>query len=406
MTKHQLATENTGPLKDVRILDMTGVVLGAYATQLLGDQGADVLKVESPADTRGRGGGGDIVRYNGEVPEGWPRDLGPLFLSANRNKRSLCMDLSRPDELAKVKALIPHCDVFAASVRYGGLKRLGLGYEDVKAIKPDIIYALATGYGQEGPYANDPAYDDLIQGQAGMADILNRVDDNPKLRYLPTLVADKTTGWMFAQAITAALFHHARTGEGQYVEVPMFECMTAYHLVENHFHHVFEPPIGQWGYSRVVNPTRMPFEAMDGYIGLLPYTEAQWQGFFDAAGWGDNFAKDPRFRDHGSRNRNIRELYGLIGEAVKTKTVAEWFALLKPLSIPIVKINRMEDLESDPHLQAVEFFQHYDHPQAGHYVTTKPPIRFSATPATIRRHAPRLGEHTEEVLAEFGVGVE
>ncbi len=403
MSKHQLAAENNGPLKGVRILDMTGVVLGAYATQILGDQGADILKIESPADKSGRGGGGDIFRWNGEVPEGGPRDLGPMFLAANRNKRSVLMDLKDPAEIARLKRLIPHCDVFAASVRYEGLKRLGLGYEDVRGIKPDIVYALASGYGQDGPYAGDPAYDDLIQGQAGMADLLNRTDGNPEHRYLPTLVADKATGLMFAQAITAALFHRAQTGEGQYVETPMFESMTSFNLVENHFHHVFEPPIGQWGYSRVVNPMRKPFETKDGYIGLLPYTAAQWDGFFEKAGWGESFAQDPRFRDHAARNRNIRELYRLVGEATKTKTTAEWFALLKPLSIPIVKLNRMEDLEDDPHLQAVDFFQHYDHPHAGPYVTTRPPARFSATPASIRRHAPRLGEHTDEVLAEFGV---
>jgi len=401
MNHRELATENSGPLKGVRILDLTGVMFGAYATQILGDQGADVLKVESPSDSAGRGGGGDIIRWNGEVPEGRPRDLGPIFLSVNRNKRSLALDLRKPDELARLKTLIPHCDVFVASVRYEGLKRLGLGYEEVKAVKPDIVYAIASGYGMDGPYAGDPAYDDLIQAQTGLADLLNRTDGDPEHRYLPTLIADKTMGVILSQAITAALFHRERTGEGQFVEVPMFEAMTAYNLAENHFHHVFEPPIGQWGYARVVNPTRKPFQTKDGYIGLLPYTEAQWTSFFEAAGWGESFAKDPRFADHAARNRNIRALYALIGEATKTKTTAEWFALLKPLGIPIVKLNTMDELEDDPHLQAVGLFEHYQHPHAGPYVAVRPAVRFSASPSSIRRHAPRLGEHTQEVLREF-----
>ena len=400
MTHRELASENKGPLNGVRILDLTGVVFGAYATQILGDQGADVLKVESPSDP-GRGGGGDITRWNGEVPQGRPRELGPIFLSVNRNKRSLLMDLRQPEVLERLKSLIPHCDVFAASVRYEGLKRLGLSYEEVRAIKPDIIYAMASGYGMDGPYAGDPAYDDLIQAQTGIADLLNRTDGHPEHRYLPTLIADKSMGLMFAQAITAALFHKAQTGQGQFVEVPMFEGMTSFNLVENHFHHVFEPPIGQWGYTRVVNPMRKPFETKDGFIGLLPYTEAQWDAFFNAAGWGESFAQDPRFRDHASRNRNIRELYALIGEATKTKTTAEWFALLKPLSIPIVKLNLMEELEDDPHLKAVGLFEHYDHPDAGPYVAVRPPVMFSESPASIRRHAPRLGEHTDEVLDEL-----
>ncbi len=394
----QLASEATGPLSGIRFLDLTSVVFGAYATQILGDQGADVIKLEDPGS--GRGDGGDIMRWAGHVPEGAPRDLGPIFLTINRNKRSVLADLRDPDLRPKLEALIASCDVFAASVRYEGLKRLGLDYESVKAIRPDVIYVHAAGYGSEGPYAGEPAYDDLIQSASGLADLLPRTDGNPTPRILPTLVADKVSGLFMSQAITAALFHRARTGEGQFVEVPMLECVTSFNLVENLYDHAYEPPTGQWSYQRVTNPNRKPFRTKDGYIGLLPYTDKQWDQFFAVAGWGETVAKDPRFSDYAQRAKHTRELYGLVEEVTFTKTTAEWLDLLKGLSIPVQKTNRFEDLESDPHLAAVGLFERYDHPHIGPYKAIRPPVKFEKTPANIRRHPPRLGEQTEEVFAE------
>jgi len=339
------------------------------------------------------------------VPEGCPRDLGPIFLTINRNKRSIVLDLKEASAQRAIRRLIKTCDVFAASVRYDGLKRLGLGYEEVKAIKPDIIYVHAAGYGSDGPYAGEPAYDDLIQSASGMADVLPRTDGNPTPRILPTLVADKVSGLFMAQAMTAALLHHARTGEGQFVEVPMLECVTSFLMVEHLYDHVFDPPLGQFGYPRVVNPHRKPYKTADGYIGLLPYTDKQWDQFFDVAGWGETIAKDPRFSDYAARAKHTHELYALVETVTESKTTAEWLALLKPMSIPVVKTNTMDELETDPHLAAVGLFERYDHPEAGGYKQMRPPVKFSATPSNIRRHPPRMGEHTAEVLSEVGAEI-
>jgi crotonobetainyl-CoA:carnitine CoA-transferase CaiB-like acyl-CoA transferase len=396
-----LAANATGPLKGIRILDLTGVVNGAYATQILADQGAEVIKVEDPA--AGRSGGGDIMRWGGHTPEGAPRDLGPIFLTVNRNKRSIVLDLKAESGREAIRALIKSCDVFAASVRYAGLERLGLSYEEVSALRPDIIYVHAAGYGSGGPYAGEPAYDDLIQAASGMADILPRTYDETEPRLIPTLVGDKVSGLFMAQAVTAALLHRERTGEGQLVEVPMFECITSFLMVEHYFDRVFDPPTGSFGYPRVINPNRRPFPTKDGYIGLLPYTDKQWDQFFEAAGFGPAASEDPRFCNYAARNANIRELYALVAEAAATKTTQEWLDILKPLSVPAMKVNRLEDLESDPHLAAVGLFQRFEHPEAGAYKLIQPPVKFSRTPANIRRHAPRLGEHTAEILAEVGV---
>src|SRR5580698_11463202 len=269
----ELAREATGPLKGVRILDMTSVVFGAYATQMLGDLGADVVKVEFPGGRRG--GGGDIMRWAGHGQPGGPEDLGPIFMTINRNKRSVLLDLREESAMTALRKLIKSSDVFAMSVRYDGLKRLGLDYEAVKAIKPDIVYVHGAGYGSEGPYAGEPAYDDLIQSASGLADLLPRVDGDSTPRLLPSLIADKVSGHFMVQAVLAALFHHQRTGEGQFVEVPMLECITSFGLAEHFYGHVYDPPTGPWGYTRVANPQRKPFRTRDGYIGLLPYTDAQ-----------------------------------------------------------------------------------------------------------------------------------
>jgi crotonobetainyl-CoA:carnitine CoA-transferase CaiB-like acyl-CoA transferase len=395
----KLAKETTGPLKGVRIVDLTSVVFGAYATQMLGDLGADVIKVEFPAGRRGDGG--DIMRWAG-IPAGDEarRGLGPIFMTINRNKRSILLDLREERAKRALARLIKTADVFTSSVRYEGMKRLGLDYDAVKAIKPDIVYVHGAGYGSGGPYAGEPAYDDLVQSASGLADLLNRTDGRDEHRLIPSLIADKVSGLFMTQAVLAALFHRQRTGEGQFVEVPMLECVASFNLAEHFFGHVYDPPTGQWGYPRVVNPTRKPFPTKDGYIGLLPYTDEQWVQFFEIAGWGETLGKDPRFADYATRLQHVRELYGKVDEVTVTKTTDEWLALLKPLQIPVVKMNTLDDLLVDPHLDAVGFFQRYEHPEAGAYLGIKPPIKYSATPANVRRHPPRMGEHTAEILDE------
>lgn len=400
----ELAREATGPLKGIRILDMTSVVNGAYGVQILADQGAEVIKIEDPVGTRGSGG--DIMRWSGHLPEGVKPGMGPIFLTLNRNKRSVVLDLKTPQAKRTLLRLVKTCDALVSSVRYEGMKRLGLAYEDIAKVKPDIVYVHAAGYGSDGPYAGEPAYDDLIQSASGCADILPRTDGNPTPRIIPTLMADKVSGLFLSQAVTAALLHKERTGEGQFVEVPMFECVTSFLMVEHLFDHTFVPPTGQLGYTRVANPNRKPFKTKDGYIGLLPYTDKQWDQFFEIAGWGDTIAKDPRFSDYTTRNRNSRELYAMVETVTQERTTQEWLDLLKPLSIPVVKTNRLDDLEADPHLAAVGLFETYQHPDVGPYKAMRPPVRFAKTPSNIRRHPPRLGEHTEEVLAEVSEGEE
>ena len=384
----------TGPLAGVRILDLTSVVNGAYATQILGDQGADVIKLEDP--------GGDIMRHPG-VPEGRNADgLGPNFLTLNRNKRSIVLDLKQDRARKAMAKLIATCDVFVASVRYEALTRLGLSYEEVSAIRPDIIYAHAAGFGSDGPYAGLPAYDDLIQAASGMADLIPRTfGGEPAL--LPTQAADKVSGLFLAQAVSAALFHRERTGKGQFVEVPMLECVTSFVLVENLYGHVYQPPADQLGYPRTLNPFRKPFATKDGHIGLLPYNNKHWAVFFRVADFGDEFAARPEFATVSGRNNNIRELYALVEKVAATKTTQEWIDLLRPLSIPVIALNRLDDLENDPHLQAVGFFEHLEHPQVGHYQVPKPPVKFAGTPSSIRSHAPQLGEHSAQILSEAGL---
>lgn len=388
-----------GALSGYRVIDMTSVLFGAYTSQILGDLGADVIKVEAPG-TRADNGG-DIFRYTGK-PAHTPA-MGPIFMHYNRNKRSVLIDLKSEEGRAQMRALLEGADLFITNVRMEGLRKLGFDEEGVRRLKPDIVYVHCAGYGSEGPYARKQAYDDLIQAAAGGTDLMSRVDGNPAPRYQPSLIADKSSGLYAAYAAMAALLHRERTGEGQFVEVPMFECFAYFNMTENLYGHTFDPPTGDYGYSRVFNPNRKPYPTMDGYLAILPYSDAQWDDFFEIGGMPPGtFTKNPRFATYSLRTQHIAEIYAMIEEVAKTRTTEEWVARLTERNVPCMKVNRLDEVIDDEHLNAIGFFERRDHPSEGAYVSLRHPVRFSATPASVRRDPPRLGEHTDEVLAEIG----
>ena len=389
------ATENrTGPLAGVKIIDMSSVVLGPFATLIFGDLGADVIKIESGQ----KGKAGDTMRYAGASPTG---DLGPIYTSLNRNKRSVQIDAKTDDGKAAIIEMLKTADVFFHNVRLAGMGRLGLDYESVKAINPGIVYVHCAGFGAGGPYEKRQAYDDLIQGASGFA-ALNAMRSGADPEYAPSLVADKTVGLFATYATLAALFYKQKTGEGQFVSVPMLESFTFFNMVENLYGETFVPGNGKLAYSRSINANRKPYKTKDGYIGLVPYSDRQWEQFFEMGGktgvW-----EDPRFSTYSARTENITELYANIGEVALLKTTDEWLELLDEANIPAMRYNRMEDVLTDPHLAAVDFFQIRKHPDAGDYRAMRHPVQFSATPTEIALDPPTLGADTEMVLASLGL---
>lgn len=387
-------TTRTGPLAGVKIIDMSSVVLGPFATLIFGDLGADVIKIEAGQ----KGKAGDMMRYAGASPTG---DLGPIYTSLNRNKKSVQLDAKTEDGKAAIMALLKDADVFFHNVRLAGMGRLGLDYDSVKAINPSIVYVHCAGFGAGGPYEKRQAYDDLIQGASGFA-ALNAMRSGGDPEYAPSLVADKTVGLFATYATLAALYHKERTGEGQFVSVPMLESFTFFNLVENLYGETFLPGNGKLAYTRSVNANRKPYKTKDGYIGLVPYSDKQWELFFEMGGKTGVF-EDPRFSTYSARTENITDLYAIIGEVALLKTSDEWLSLLDEANIPAMRYNEMGDVLTDPHLAAVDFFQTRTHPEAGDYRSMKHPVAFSATPADVAIDPPRLGADTETVLASLGL---
>lgn len=387
-------SKRSGPLAGVKIVDMSSVVLGPFATLIFGDLGADVIKIEAGQ----KGKAGDMMRYAGASPTG---DLGPIYTSLNRNKKSVQLDAKTEDGKAAIVALLKDADVFFHNVRLAGMGRLGLDYDSVKKINPGIVYVHCAGFGAGGPYEKRQAYDDLIQGASGFA-ALNAMRSGGDPEYAPSLVADKTVGLFATYATLAALYHKQRTGEGQFVSVPMLESFTFFNLVENLYGETFLPGNGKLAYSRSINANRKPYKTKDGYIGLVPYSDQQWEQFFEMGGKSGVF-EDPRFSTYSARTENITELYAIIGEVALLKTTDEWLTLLDGANIPAMRYNKMDDVLADPHLAAVNFFQTRKHPDAGDYRAMKHPVEFSATPADIAIDPPRLGADTETVLASLGL---
>ncbi len=379
----------SGPLAGTRVLDLSSVVLGPLATQIMGDLGADVIKIEAPA--------GDTTRYTGPARSG---DMAALFMGLNRNKRSLVLDLKQEGARDALWRLIDGADVFVHSIRPQKLAALGFGHEDVLARNPRIVYAGIHGYGARGPYAGAPAYDDVIQGQSGGADLMARLVGEP--RYLPTIMADKTCALVTAYSVMAALLERERSGLGQFVEIPMFETMVAYNMTEHLFGHSFDPPEGPMGYPRVLAPWRRPYATRDGYICMMAYTDIQWRRFWDEVGRAE-LGDDARFVDLASRSDNIEELYRITGECLAGRATADWVEALGRLEIPAAPMATLEQLEDDPHLRQVGFFRKAEHPTEGAIVMPDSPVRFSRTPADITGPQPKFGQHSTEILREAGL---
>ena len=379
-----------GPLSGVRIVDLTAVVLGPVATMHLADMGADVIKVEPPE--------GDIMRNAGNAPT---KGMGPIYLGINRNKRALSLDLKKPEAVAALKRLIGTADVFVHNMRVEAVERLGLGYEQVKAVKPDIVYAYSVGYRTSGPYGKKPAFDDLVQGASGASMLTARVDGGPP-RFLPSLIIDKTTGLHLGMGILAALFHRAQTGEGQMIEVPMLEAATGFLLVEHLFNKSYVPDRGAMGYPRVFSALNRPYPTKDGFICALPYNEKHYRAFTGEIGRPE-LMSDPRFATAKARSDNQPAIQAIIAEVMLTRTTADWLAFFETADIPSMVVNDLEQLFDDPHLKATGYFATRAHPTEGTIRTMASPFTFSRTPTSYYRHAPLLGADGREVLAEAGL---
>jgi crotonobetainyl-CoA:carnitine CoA-transferase CaiB-like acyl-CoA transferase len=384
-------TAETGALAGIRIIDMTGVVLGPYATQILGDYGADVIKIEPP--------GGDIMRHAGPMKH---PGMGHSFINTNRNKRSVVLDLKQPQDKAALLKLCETADVLTYNIRPASMARLGLGYETLQAINPRLVYCGAYGYSEGGPYADWPAYDDLIQGAVCIPSLM--LDSgSPEPRYVPATFADRVTGLNMVHAVMAALLARVRTGRGQKVDVPMFECLLQFVLGEHLGGATWQPPIAPMGYARMLSPNRKPYATSDGHVCVLVYNEAHWKAFFDLAGEPERMATDPRLASQSQRIAHIDELYALVQTFVRHKPTAYWLKELAARDIPVMPMMKLDDLLTDPHLAATGAWTDHAHPHEGRLLQFNPPVRMSDTPSSIRRPAPMLGEHTAEVLAEMGL---
>ena len=374
-----------GPLHGVRILDLTTVVMGPFATQILGDMGADVIKIEAPA--------GDSMRKVG--PFRHP-NMGPLFLQANRNKRSVVLDLKQAEDRKALLGLVPDADVLVYNIRPQAMRRLGLDFETLSALNPGLIVCGAFGFGEGGPYAGRPAYDDIMQAASGVSSLLQRVNGKPS--YAPINICDRTVGLYLANTLLGALFHKARTGEGQAIELPMFETMAQFVAGDHLGGESFVPSLGSTGYQRLLSTQRGPYPTSDGHLCVVVYTDEHWRRFSAMLGIPDLVATDPRFATLQTRTVNAEGMGAFLAEHLPAKTTQEWVALFGAADIPATPVNSIEDLFDDPHLKAVGFWQEVEHPTEGLLRVPSVPGTCSRTQPDIRRLAPRLGEHTEEVL--------
>ena len=377
-----------GPLSGVRVIDVTTAVLGPVATQILGDMGADVIKVEPPE--------GDPMRNLGPMRHA---NMAALYMTMNRNKRSLVLDLKKQVAREALLRLVQTADVFIHNMRPKAAQRLGLHYAAIAAENPKIVYAAASGFRIDGPARDKPAFDDVIQGASGIPGLYLLSGREPQ--YVPFAAADKITGHVLASCVGMALFYRERTGLGQEVQVPMLETMVSFNLIDHLWGAAFVPPIGKAGYTRMATPHRRPFATKDGYICVMPVTDAQWQRILIELGRPD-MASDERFAKMKHRGDNFDALYGAVREGMAKRTTLEWQKALDAADIANAPAKGLDDLLVDDYLAETEFFQALDHPSEGPMMTTMIPVQFSVSPGKIRAGAPRLGEHTRAILESLG----
>ena len=381
---------STGALSGVRVIDMTATVMGPSATQLLGDHGADVIKIESPV--------GDTTR---QVPPKKSADMGCAYLQLNRNKRSVVLDLKQPAHLRAMQQLLVTADVFIYAFRPEAMARLGLSPADVTALNPKLITVSLVGFGTGGPYAGRPVYEDLIQGLTAVPSLL-MLTGSPEPQYVPVAFNDRAVGLFAACAMLTALFHRARTGEAQHIEVPMFESMAQFVLGDHMGGRSFDPPSGPPGYPRTLTPERRPYKTSDGYICAIIYTDAHWRSFGKIIGRPGLLEDDERFRDLGARTVHADVAYALVRSIMPSRTTAAWLQIFADADVPATPLHTLESIFEDPHLNATGFFERTEHPTEGTLLTVRGPAQWSRTPPQLHRPAPHRGEHTAEVFQEIG----
>lgn len=375
----------TGPLAGVRIVDLTAMVMGPYCTQIMADMGADVIKVEPPT--------GDNTRYISVGPE---QGMSGVFVNVNRGKRSVMLNLRTEEGKEALRELVASADVFIHSQRGKAINKLGFSYEEVVNINPSIIYTNCYGYGRRGPDRDLTAYDDTIQGECGLPYAQQLLTGEPS--YVGTILADKVAGMTALYSTVMALFHRERTGEGQEVEVGMFEAMASFMLVEHANGAMFDPPLSKANYPRAVAPNRRPYKTSDSYIAALVYNDKQWNAFVKAVQ--PEWAVGSEFATLEARAGQIDRVYQLLGETFQERSTDEWLELLRSLDIPCAPLRTLDELFKNPHLNAVDFFETVDTPN-GAVRFPGVPTWFSKTPGRVRGAAPRLGDHNDEVLDEL-----
>lgn len=379
-------------LDGIRVVDLTTVVFGPYATQILADLGAEVIKVEAP-------GIGDAFRWSAKAAV--TPGMAPAWMALNRGKKSVTLDLKRENDRAVILDLLREADVFVVNVRGKALARIGLDYEALKAINPGLVYVHCVGFGQDGPYADLQAYDDVIQAASGTTTLLPRVDGDPRPRYLPSLIADKVAGLHAAYAAMAAIIHKQRTGEGQKVEVPMFEVFSSFMLLEHLGGLTFDPPNGAAGYARQIDPDRQPFPTADGWVSIVAYTDDAWERIFALLDQPD-FLRQEHLATPQLRLKAQAELYQAIARFTPALATADILARCHEAQIPAQAVRDLAHVMEDPHLKEVGFFRRREHPVEGAYFEQSAPVRFAVSGDGKQVLPPPLpGADTEQIRA-FG----